>query len=121
MGKVLIIEDDSLIVKVYSTRLKADGHTVIAANDGATGLALAKKELPDVILLDIMMPKMSGLDVLTELRKEVNTTKIPVLMHSNLSRPEEIAKAKSLGAKEFLNKAELLPQQVVAKLESYLK
>lgn len=121
MGKVLIVEDDTLIVKVYSTRLKADGHEVFSANDGEAGLMLAKKELPHVILLDIMMPKMSGLDVLAELKKIPSTAKIPVLVYSNLGREEEIKKAKNLGAQEFITKSGLMPQQVVAKIESYLK
>lgn len=120
MGKVLIIEDDSLIVKVYSTRLKADGHQVFSAGDGEEGLALAKKEVPGVILLDIMMPKISGLEVLAELKKSPATAKIPVLVYSNLAKEEEVTKAKSLGAREFIVKADLTPHQVVAKLESYL-
>ena len=121
MGKVLIIEDDALIVKVYSTRLKADGHQVFTASDGQAGLELARKELPAVILLDIMMPKISGLDVLAELKKTPATAKIPVLVYSNLAQQEEMQKAKKLGATEFIPKAALGPQQVVAKIESYLK
>ncbi|PIS09008.1 response regulator [Candidatus Beckwithbacteria bacterium CG10_big_fil_rev_8_21_14_0_10_34_10] len=121
MGKILIVEDDSLIVKVYSTRLKADGHQVLTAFDGEIGLALAKKEKPEVILLDIMMPKVSGLEVLAELKKDSSTAKIPVILYSNLGREEEISKAKKLGAAVFLTKADYTPQQVVAKIESYLK
>lgn len=121
MGKVLIVEDDSLIGKVYSTRLSKDGHKVFLAEDGAIGLALAKKEKPQVILLDIMMPKISGLDVLAELKKDPNTKNITILVYSNLANEQQIAKAKSLGAKEFISKSSLGPQQVVAKIESYLK
>ena len=120
MGKVLIIEDDSLIVKVFSTRLKSDGHQVFSAEDGDAGLALAKKELPQVILLDLMMPKVSGLEVLSELKKDPATVKIPVLVYSNLGREKEIEKAKALGVAAFITKADSIPQQVVAKIESYL-
>lgn len=121
MGKVLIIEDDSLIVKVFSTRLKADGHQVFSAEDGDAGLALAKKELPQVILLDLMMPKVSGLEVLSELKKNPQTAKIPILVYTNLGREKEIEKAKSLGVTAFITKADSTPQQVVEKIEAYLK
>jgi CheY-like chemotaxis protein len=121
MGKVLIVEDDSLIVKVFSTRLKTDGHQVFTAEDGDLGLQIAKKELPQVILLDLMMPKVSGLEVLTELKKDPRTAKIPVLVYSNLSREKEVAKAKNLGVTDFITKADSTPQQVVAQIEKYLR
>ena len=121
MGKVLIIEDDSLIVKVYSTRLKSCGHNVFTAGDGETGLELARKIIPDVVLLDLMLPKLSGLEVLAELKKDPKTSKSPVIVYSNLGRDEEIQKAKNLGVAEFITKADSTPQQVVAKIESYLK
>ena len=121
MGKVLIIEDDALIVKVFSTRLKSGGHNIFTAEDGEAGLELAKKVIPDVILLDLMLPKLSGLEVLAELKKSPETAKISVLVYSNLGRDKEIQEAKNLGAREFITKADSTPQQVVAKIESYLK
>ncbi|MFC1711706.1 PleD family two-component system response regulator [Patescibacteria group bacterium] len=120
MGKVLIIEDDALIAKVYKTRLEKDGHTVITADDGEKGLQAVKNEAPEVILLDIMMPKISGLDLLEQLKSNTATAKIPVLVYSNLARLEEVEKAKKLGAEEFLSKSSLSPQQVVAKIEKFL-
>jgi CheY-like chemotaxis protein len=121
MGRILIIEDDSLIVKVFSTRFKSDGHQVLTAEDGSQGLELAKKEIPQVILLDLMMPKISGLEVLAELKKNPKTAKIPVLVYSNLGKEKEISQARALGAAGFITKADSSPQQVVAKVESYLK
>lgn len=121
MGKVLIIEDDPLITKVYSTRLTSDGHQVFIAKDGKEGLELVRKEIPNVIVLDIMMPKVSGLEVLEELKKSPATAKIPVIVYTNLAREDEIKEAKRLGATEFIAKVSLTPQQVVAKIESYLK
>lgn len=121
MGKILIVEDDPLIGKVYATRLSADKHQVILADNGESGLKAAKENLPDVIILDIMMPKMSGLEVLAELKKFPGTAKIPVIVYSNLARENEIAQAKKLGAIEFLAKANLTPQQLVNKIESYIK
>ncbi|MCX8008924.1 MAG: response regulator, partial [Patescibacteria group bacterium] len=70
MPKILLIEDDSLIVKIYTTRLTADGIHVISADNGEDGIALAEKEKPDVIVLDIMMPKMDGFTVLQTLRSK---------------------------------------------------
>jgi len=121
MGKILIIEDDSLIVKVYSTRLKSSGHQVFASKDGEEGLELAKKVVPDVILLDLMLPKLSGLEVLTELKRNPKTAKAFIIIYSNLGKEKEIQEAKALGAAEFITKADSTPQQVVAKIESYLK
>lgn len=121
MGKILIVEDDPLIGKVYATRLAADKHQVLLATDGENGLKSAKENLPDVIVLDIMMPKMSGLEVLADLKKNPATAKIPVIVYSNLAHDEEIAQAKKLGANEFLAKANLTPQQLVNKIESYIK
>ena len=121
MGKVLIIEDEALIAKVYATRLASDGHQVFTADNGQTGLEIAKKEIPQVILLDLMMPKISGLDVLKELKKDPKTKDIIIIVYSNLARDQEVAEAKKLGAAEFLAKASFSPQQVVAKIESFLK
>jgi CheY-like chemotaxis protein len=121
MGKVLIVEDDPLIAKVYSTRLTADKHEVFIANNGEDGLKTAREKIPDLIVLDIMMPKMSGLEVLAELKKVHDTAKIPVLVYSNLARDEEIQEAKKLGATEFIAKVNLTSQQLVTKIEGYLK
>ncbi|OGD53274.1 hypothetical protein A3J78_00940 [Candidatus Beckwithbacteria bacterium RBG_13_35_6] len=120
MGKVLIIEDDPLINKIYKTRLSKDGHQVELADNGKDGLVLALKIKPDVVLLDIMLPQVSGLDVLKELKKTPSTAKIPVIVYSNLSKEEEINKAKKLGASEYIIKANMSPHQLVAKIEKYL-
>lgn len=121
MAKILIIEDDSLLVKVYTTRLTRDGHQVLFADNGETGLLIAKKEKPQVIVLDIMIPKISGLDVLAQLKKDETLKEIPVLIFSNLNSPKQIAKARELGAADFMTKAFFNPYQVVQKIESYLK
>jgi len=120
MGKVVIIEDDPLLQKVYSTRLKADGHQVFIASNGKKGLQMVKKELPQVVLLDIMMPRISGLDVLKQLKSNSATAEIPVLVYSNLGKQEKIIEAKKMGAQEFITKANFTPQQVVAKIEAFL-
>ena len=121
MGKVLIIEDDSLIIKVYSTRLKSSGHNVFTAGDGEAGLELARKIIPDVVLLDLMLPKLSGLEVLAELKKDPKTSKFPVIVYSNLGRDKEIQKAKNLGAAEFITKADYMSSSGAYTSVDYLK
>ena len=121
MAKILLIEDDSLIVKIYSTRLKADGYTILSSDNGEDGLVLAEKEIPDLILLDVMMPKVDGFTVLEKLRANPALRDKPILMYSNLAQDVEIDKAKQLGATEFIVKANISPTELVTKIKSYVK
>jgi len=119
--KILFIEDDPLIVKIYSTRLTADGYQVFSADNGQDGLKVVDQNTPDLIVLDIMMPKIDGFGVLEKLRASPKTKQIPILVYSNLAQEEEIARAKSMGATEFIVKANLSPTDMVEKIKSYLK
>jgi DNA-binding response OmpR family regulator len=121
MKKVLIIEDEALIAKIYATRLKAEGIEVVIAEDGEIGLETALKDKPDLILLDLMIPKLSGSEVLAQLRKNPSTKSIPVLIHSNLSDDQEMRRVKNLGATEFLVKAKISAKELVTKITSYLQ
>lgn len=121
MAKILLIEDDALIVKIYSTRLKADGYTVLSADNGEDGLVLADKEGADLIVLDVMMPKLDGFSVLEKIRTNPALSKIPILIYSNLAQDTEIEKAKQLGATEFIVKANISPTELVNKIKSYIK
>lgn len=121
MAKILLVEDDSLIVKIYSTRLKADGYTILSADNGEDGLALAEKETPDLVLLDVMMPKVDGFTVLEKLRANAALRDKPILVYSNLAQDTEIEKAKQLGATEFIVKANISPTELVSKIKSYIK
>lgn len=120
MAKILIVEDDPLIVKIYTTRLTADGYQVLSADNGEQGLALAEKEIPDLIILDIMMPKMDGFGVLEKLRVNEQMKSKPILIYSNLAQEEEMLRAKKMGATEFIVKANLTPTEMVAKIKQYL-
>jgi len=117
---ILIIEDDPLLVKMYQTKLFLEGFQVKTAEDGQTGLKMALEEKVDFILLDIMMPKLSGIDLLEALRKNPKGKNIPVIVMTNLIDQEKYQKAKELGVKEFLVKANLTPKQVVTKIKQYL-
>lgn len=120
MSKILFIEDDQLIVKIYTTRLQADGHTVFSSYNGADGIAIAQKEIPDLIVCDVMMPQMDGFEVLKRLKADEKTRHIIVLMYSNLAQEEEMKKAKELGAAEFIVKANISPVELVEKIKGYL-
>jgi DNA-binding response OmpR family regulator len=120
MAKILFIEDDPLIVKIYSTRLKADGHEVDSAENGEDGLKVAYEKKPDIVVLDVMMPKMDGFAVLEKLRADEFFKTKPILMYSNLNNEEEIVRAKKMGVTEFIVKANLSPTQMVVKIEQYI-
>lgn len=117
---VLIIEDDPLLVKMYTTKLSMEGFGVEVAEDGEAGLGKALGNSIDFILLDIMMPKLSGIDLLVQLRQNPKGKNIPVIVMSNLIDEEKAKKARDLGVKEFLVKANLTPSQVVAKIRQYI-
>lgn len=111
--KVLIIDDEKGVLSMYQEYLKVEGMEVITAQNGEEGLRLAKDHKPDVILLDIIMPKMNGLDVLKTIKSDADIKTIPVFLLTNL--PEECSgdKAKELGASGYLVKAEYEPKMVV--------
>ncbi len=118
---ILLIEDDPLLVKMYSTKFIMEGFKVLSALDGETGLKMAVENNIDFIILDLMMPRLSGLQVLEKLRQNPNKIDIPVIVLTNLARQEDNDKAMELGAKEYLVKANLTPTQVVEKVNLYLK
>lgn len=118
--KILIVEDDKSLREMYQLRLSINGYDVIEAGDGEEGLDVAIKEKPDLILLDIMMPKMSGMDVLDILKSTPETKDIPVIVLTALT--EEHVKSKGLvyGAEDYLVKSQTMPGQVVEKIEGVL-
>ena len=119
--RILIVEDDPMLVKMYKSKFESAGIEVESAHDGEEGLNKIIERKPDLVILDIMIPKMSGLEVLSSMMKNPNIAKIPVIVLSNLTHELEAKKALSLGAKEYLVKAELTPSQVAAKVRQYLQ
>lgn len=117
---VLIIEDDSLLLKMYKTKFESEGFNVISALDGEEGLNVAQGHSVDLILLDIMMPRLSGLDMLAKYRQDPKGKSVPVIILTNLTREEEMKRAKELGVKEFIVKADYTPSEVVRKIKDYL-
>lgn len=118
--KILIVEDDKTLREMYQLRLSINGYDVLEAKDGEEGLDLAIKEKPDLILLDIMMPKMSGMDVLDIIKSTPETKDIPIIVLTALT--DESVKSKGLvyGAEDYLVKSQTMPGQVVEKIEKVL-
>ena len=120
LGKVMLVEDDPTMVKMYSTKLGLEGFAVEIACDGEEGLKKIKELLPDLVVLDLMIPKMGGMEVLEQLRADPKTKSLPVIVLSNLSQEQDIQRSHQLGVSEFLIKANFTPGQVVEKIKSIL-
>ena len=121
MKKILFVEDEASLQKTLGVKLKDKGYNVISAFDGEVGLLLAEKEKPDLILLDIILPKKSGFEVLEELKANEKTRNISVLILTNLESVEEIEKALELGSTTYLVKANYSLDEVVEKIENFFK
>ncbi|PIR94970.1 response regulator [Candidatus Falkowbacteria bacterium CG10_big_fil_rev_8_21_14_0_10_37_6] len=119
--KILIVEDDQTIGNMYKTGLTNYGYDVVLADDGEKGVNLAKSEKPDIILLDIIMPRVDGFAALSSLKEDPKTKHIPVLMLTNLGQDEDKERGKELGAIDYIVKADLTPMQVSEKIKQYLK
>lgn len=104
MSRIVMIEDSKAASTVLKEVLESEGHTVHHAADGVAGLALARREKPDLILLDLLLPKLNGYDVCNALMRDNLTRHIPILIISTLDNPESVQKAKQCGAKNFMKK-----------------
>ena len=117
---ILLIEDDTFLVKMYKSKFENEGFIALVAIDGEEGLKLALSEQIDILVLDLMLPKLSGHDLLTRLRKDEKGKSMPVIILTNLSKEDEAKDLYELGAKEYLVKADLTPTQLVEKIRSHL-
>lgn len=120
-AKVLLIEDEVLILRMYEKIFSFEGFNVITAVDGIEGLEKASDEKPNLILLDIMMPKMDGLRVLEQLKANSTTKGIPVVVLTNLSSDVVIKDAFAKGAVGYLVKSEVVNEKIVEEIKQYLK
>jgi len=117
---ILIIEDDEFLRSLAAKRLEKEGYTVLVAADGTIGLKMAAEEVPSLILLDLLLPGLSGYEVLEKLRAEEGTKATPVIVFSNLGQKEDVEKAKGLGANDFLIKANFTLDDVLEKIKQYI-
>jgi len=120
MEKILLIEDEELIIRLLSKKLAAIGYDVSLAMNGEEGLEKIKQIAPDLILLDIVMPRMGGFEVMAEMKKDEKIANIPVIIISNSGQPLELEKAKELGAVDWLVKTEFDPKEVAEKIQKYI-
>lgn len=118
---VLLIEDDTEFLDMYRMRLERDGYRVHTASDGEQGLNLAARLQPDIVFLDIRLPKMDGFEVLRRLREDEATAGLPVVILSNYGEQEMVDRGLRLGALEFLVKAHTTPVELSEGIEEWLK
>jgi CheY-like chemotaxis protein len=114
--KVLIIEDEEILSKLLKNKLIDQGYEAEIAADGQEGIAKTKSWAPDLILLDIIMPKVNGFEVLENIKKDPALNKIPVIIVSNSGQPVELERAQKLGAVDWLVKTEFDPEEVIDKV-----
>lgn len=118
--KILIIEEDRFLRKIYKNKFTKAGFEFREAISGDEGLNKACSEKPDLVLLDLMLPKKSGFDVLVELKRDKATKKIPVIILSNLAQEEDIKRTLSLGARDYLIKTEVSLSDVIDRVKKCL-
>ena len=118
--KILLVEDDTALAAVYRSRLELEGFEINEVNNGEDALSAAISFHPDLILLDVMMPKISGFDVLDILRNTPETTNIRVVMLTALSQPKDKERAEQLGVDDYLVKSQVVISDVVARVKHHL-
>lgn len=119
--KVLIIEDDTFLHELCKKKFMHAGYGVVSAFAGHDGLNKIKKEQPALILLDLLLPEMDGLDLLQQLKNNPTTAQIPVIIMSNYSDRERVQKGIDLGAKDYIIKAHFTPEDIVKKAKSVME
>ena len=120
MTKIMVVEDDQSLREIYSIRLTAEGYEVVSAGDGEEALAIAVKERPDLVISDVMMPKISGFDMLDILRSTPETKDIKVIMMTALSSDDQRKRGENLGADKYLVKSQVGIEDVIAAVHEVL-
>lgn len=118
--KILVAEDDRFLLKVYTAKLKEAGYTVITCNDGAEALVKAQQTLPDLIMLDMIMPKKNGFDVLLELKANPKLQAVPVIILSSLGQESDVERGLQIGAADYLIKSNASFKDIKEKIEQYI-
>ncbi len=119
--KVLIIEDDTFLQGLVATKLGKEGYEVSTAGDGEAAVRVADEKLPDIILLDLVLPNIDGFEVLAKMRKNEALKKTPVIVFSNLAEEKDMAKAIDLGANEYMVKSNFTLDELAEKIKDILK
>lgn len=123
MSKVLLVEDDPFLSSLLKNRLQKEGLEVALAKDGEEALNSLKSGKPDLILLDLILPKKSGFEVMEEMREDpqMQFQELPIIIISNLGQPEDISRGQTLGAIEYFVKAKTSIDELVDKIKNFLK
>ncbi len=117
---VLIVEDDNFLAEIYQKKFTLEGYKVQSVNNGEKALLEAKKKRPDIILLDILLPKLDGFAVLEKLKADAATRSIPVILLTNLGQRDDVEKGLQVGAVDYLIKAHFKPSEVIDKVRKVL-
>ncbi len=120
-AKVLIVEDEEILLTALCEELKQEGFDAVGAKDGEEGVAKAASEKPDLILLDLVMPKLDGIGALKQMKENPETQNIPVVILTNLSDYDKVSSALSMGAMDYLVKANYRLEELVAKIKTVIK
>ncbi len=118
--KILLVEDDQMLREMYQTKFKSEGYEVVTADNGGDGLSKALTDLPDIIMLDIILPMLDGFAVLEKIKANETTKHIIVILLTNLGTDEDRARGEKLGAVDYLVKANMTPEQVSKTIKKYL-
>ncbi len=119
-SKILIVEHDTFLAGIYAEKFEQEGFEVTHASDGEIGLVRATKEMPDVILMDILLPKLNGFEVLEKIKGNKKTENIPVILLTNLGQKEDVDRGLALGAADYLIKAHFMPAATAEKVRKAL-
>lgn len=118
--KILLIEDEEILIGLLQKKLTIEGYEVALARNGEEGLQKMRESKPNLVLLDIIMPKMGGFEVLEEMQKDKELRRIPVIIISNSGQPIELDRAKKFGVRDWLVKTEFDPQEVIEKVKKQI-
>lgn len=121
MKKILLVEDEQILSEMYQSRFSRAGFEVVLASEAKKGLQKAKKVKPDLIILDILLPRENGLFFLEKWFKDPKISSIPVVIFSNFDDPDAKQKARELGAKDYLIKTNYTPREITEKIKQYLE
>lgn len=121
MKTILLVEDDPFLIDIYSDKFKKSGYEVDVVNDGELTVNHLKETMPDLVILDLVLPHVDGWEILSQIKKEAELAKIPVILFSNLGQKSDIEKGLELGAVKYLIKSQYTPSEVVEEVKKILK
>jgi DNA-binding response OmpR family regulator len=120
MAKILIVEDDKFLRELIVQKILKEGYQAVEAINGEDGVAKAKEEKPDLMLLDLILPGIDGFEALRQVKESADTSSIPVIILSNLGQKDDVERGMKLGAADYLIKAHFTPGEILAKIKSIL-